>query len=95
VDAYWGLTIYELPSRYLFPNPVHRWTVNSIDKRVKYNADGSLDIYVQRSSPGKDKEFNWLAAPEGQFQIIFRAYRASDRKMYMGEWAPGAIKRVK
>lgn len=95
VEAYWGLTIYELPSRYLFPNPVQRWTVNSIDKRVKYNADGSLDIYVQRASPGKEKEFNWLAAPEGQFQILFRAYRASDRKMYMGEWAPGGIKRVK
>ena len=41
------------------------------------------------------QEFNWLAAPEGSFQILFRAYRASDRKMYMGERAPGAIKRMK
>ena len=73
------MTIDELPSRYLFPNSVQLWTVNSIDNRVKYNPDGSLDIDVQRSSPGKDKEFNWLATPEGQFQIIFRIVNHTGR----------------
>jgi hypothetical protein len=32
---------------------------------MKKNPDGSLTIYLQNKSPGKDKEANWLPAPAG------------------------------
>jgi hypothetical protein len=94
VNAYWGVTIYKLPERLFFPNAVQRWMVNSLDKAVKYNADGSLDIQIQKDSPGKDKEANWLPTPEGPFQLVFRMYGPTDPKIFFGEYAPGPVRRV-
>ncbi|MNE75739.1 hypothetical protein D3C80_1719240 [compost metagenome] len=93
VQAYWGMTIYQLPQRLLYPNPVSRWTVNSIDHDLQYNRDGSLDIYIQREAPA-GREANWLPSPDGPFQLIFRAYRAEDPAIFRGDWAPPAIRRV-
>ncbi|MGE8064412.1 DUF1254 domain-containing protein [Pseudomonas sp. NPDC089569] len=93
VQAYWGLTIYRLPERLFYPNPIQRWTVNSVDKTLKYNADGSLDVYIQREVP-QGHETNWLPSPDGPFQLILRAYRATDPAIFKGEWAPPAIRRV-
>ncbi|MFR0693557.1 DUF1254 domain-containing protein [Enterobacterales bacterium AE_CKDN230030158-1A_HGKHYDSX7] len=93
VGAYWGLTIYRLPERLLYPNAVSRWTINSIDKGLQYNPDGTLDIYIQREAPA-GREANWLPSPEGGFQLIFRAYRAQDPAIFQGDWAPPAIRRI-
>ncbi len=42
---------------------------------LNYNPDGSLDIYIQAESPGKEKEANWLPAPaQGEFNIVIRNY---------------------
>ncbi|WP_394562092.1 DUF1254 domain-containing protein [Aquipseudomonas alcaligenes] len=93
VQAYWGLTIYQLPQRLFYPNPVSRWTVNSVDKSLQYNADGSLDILIQPEAP-QGREANWLPSPNGPFQLIFRAYRAEDPAIFIGDWAPPAIRRI-
>ncbi|WP_419712708.1 DUF1254 domain-containing protein [Pseudomonas sp. NFX224] len=93
VQAYWGLTIYRLPERLFYPNPTGRWTVNSVDKSLKYNDDGSLDVYIQRQAP-QGQEANWLPSPDGPFQLILRAYRATDPGIFNGDWAPPAIRRV-
>ncbi|MNO81719.1 hypothetical protein D3C76_729720 [compost metagenome] len=93
VQAYWGLTIYQLPQRLLYPNAVSRWTVNSIDHDLQYNPDGSLDIHIQREAPA-GREANWLPSPDGPFQLIFRAYRAEDPAIFRGDWAPPAISRI-
>jgi hypothetical protein len=42
------------------------------------NPGGSLTIYLGNTSPGKDKESNWLPAPLGNFSIRIRAYWADD-----------------
>ncbi len=42
--------------------------------KLKYNKDGSLDIYLQADSPGKDKESNWLPTPPGAFNVTIRNY---------------------
>jgi len=60
---------------------------------LQYNADGSLDIYIQNASPGADKEANGLPAPPGVLGIAMRLY-APKPEALDGRWAPPAIKRV-
>jgi hypothetical protein len=65
-DAFWSLTMYD--EAYFFSdNTLNRYNVSSRSEFVK-NADGSVDVYLQHESPGKDKEANWLPAPEGKFE---------------------------
>ena len=75
VNAFWSLTMYELPQSLLVANPINRYLLNSpmLPQFVK-DADGGLTFYVQNESPGKDKEPNWLPAPKGPFFIAMRLY---------------------
>ena len=75
VNAFWSLTMYELPQSLLVANPIDRYLLNSpmLPQFVK-DADGGLTFYVQNESPGKDKEPNWLPAPKGPFLIAMRLY---------------------
>ncbi len=75
VNAFWSLTMYNLPQSLLVANPINRYLLNSpmLPQFVK-DADGGLTFYVQNESPGKDKEANWLPAPKGPFFIAMRLY---------------------
>ena len=68
---------------------------NAIGDRdeLKYNADGSLDIFIQRESPGKDKESNWLPAPAQDFNLTMRLY-APKAEVIDGRWLTPVIYRV-
>ena len=56
-------------------NPINRYLINSpMLPKMKNNADGSLTLYVQKDSPGKDKESNWLPAPNGPVYMVMRLY---------------------
>ena len=75
VNAFWSLTIYNMPSQLLVKNPIDRYLINSpMLPNLKLDADGSLTIYIQNDSPGKDKETNWLPAPKGPFMLAMRYY---------------------
>ena len=54
-------------------NPLNRYTLSPRNK-LKANADGSVDLYIQHESPGKDKESNWLPAPKDKFILMMRLY---------------------
>ncbi len=41
---------------------------------LKSNAEGSLTMYLQTDSPGKDNQWNWLPAPAGEFNLTMRIY---------------------
>ena len=75
VTAFWSLTMYDGKTQLLIDNPIDRYLLNSpmMDQFV-FNEDGSLTLYVQKESPGKDLESNWLPAPDGPFYAVMRLY---------------------
>ncbi|MFM0475727.1 DUF1254 domain-containing protein [Paraburkholderia strydomiana] len=82
---FWSMTMYDLPGRHLVANPIRRYSIGDRTKGLKYGADGSLDVYVQHDSPGKDKESNWLPAPKGAYDVIARIY-GPDQSVFDGTW---------
>jgi hypothetical protein len=71
--GFWSLTMYDGETHYTVPNSLNRYSLGS-DSELKVNPDKSLTIYVQKESPGKDKESNWLPAPAGPFYLFIRTY---------------------
>jgi hypothetical protein len=75
VNAFWSVTMYDLPKQLLVANPLDRYLINSpMLPTLKRDADGGVTIYVQHGSPGADRESNWLPAPGGPFFAVLRAY---------------------
>jgi hypothetical protein len=75
VNAFWSLTMYELPASLLTANPIDRYLINSpMLPALKMDADGGLTLHIQNESPGKDRESNWLPAPKGPFIMAMRLY---------------------
>jgi hypothetical protein len=86
VNAFWSLTMYELPSRLLVANALNRYLINSpMLPDLKRDADGGLTLYIQHDSPGEDKESNWLPAPSGPFLMFMRLFWPKPEALD-GEW---------
>jgi len=84
--AFWSLTMYDGKTQLLVANPLKRYLLNSTTlQSYKYGPDGSLTFYIQRDSPGKDKESNWLPAPDGPFYAIYRVYMPGEA-VINGTW---------
>ncbi len=86
VKAFWSITMYDGKTQLLIENPIHRYLVNSsmMDDFVLSN-DGSLTIYIQKESPGKALEANWLPAPDGPFYCVMRLYGPEESAL-SGKW---------
>jgi hypothetical protein len=91
VDAFWSITLYDQEG-FQVGNVLNRFAVSSW-MPFKYNADGSLDLYFQNESPGKDMEANWLPAPKGPFNLTMRLY-APKSEALTGRWNPPAVTKV-
>ena len=75
VNAFWSLTMYELPQSLLVANPINRYLINSpMLPSLVPDRDGGYTFYIQNESPGQDKEANWLPAPKGPFVLVLRLY---------------------
>jgi hypothetical protein len=100
VDAFWSVTMYDGKSQLLIENPINRYLINSpMLPGMKKNADGSLTLYVQKDSPGADKESNWLPAPNGPIYLVMRLYwpkttQPSILPAGAGTWQPPGVTRV-
>ncbi|WP_322044997.1 DUF1254 domain-containing protein [Paraburkholderia sp. J67] len=95
VNAFWSVTLYEMPASLLYANPLNRYLINSpMLPSLKRDADGGLSIYIQTESPGKDKESNWLPAPQGQFSVAVRLY-APKPAAYDGDWKLPPLEQVR
>jgi hypothetical protein len=90
-NAFWSLTMYN-DRQFFVSNSINRYAIGDRD-RMKFNPDGSLDIYIQHDSPGKEKESNWLPADAGSFNVIMRMYWPKDLVL-SGAWTPPPIKKV-
>ena len=93
VNAFWSLTMYELPASLLVANPLNRYLINSpMLPQLKRDADGGLTLIIQNESPGKDKEANWLPAPKGPFILYLRLYWPKQEAID-GKWKAPPLKR--
>ena len=90
-SAFWSVTTYDSEG-FQVANPLNRFAVSSW-MPFKYNPDGSLDLYFQNTSPGADKEANWLPAPKGPFNLTMRLY-APKSEALTGQWNPPPVTRV-
>ena len=92
VKGFWSLTLY---NRYHFfaPNDVKRYSLGTKNKDLKFNADGSLTLYVQADPPAEEKRSNWLPAPDGDFSLYMRAYWPQ-AEIISGKWTPPAVVRL-
>ncbi|MFZ1323003.1 MAG: DUF1254 domain-containing protein [Ignavibacteria bacterium] len=101
VNAFWSITIYDGETQLLIENPINRYLINSpMLSELKKNSDGSITIFIQKNSPGKDHESNWLPAPNGPIFIVMRLYWPKTEKpsvypLGKGTWQPPGIIPVK
>ena len=78
VEGFWSLTMYDgdtSSSR----TRLNRYSI-SARQNLKTNPDGSVDLYIQKDSPGADKESNWLPAPAGKFILMLRMYWPNEKR---------------
>ena len=91
VNAFWSITLYDQDG-FQVGNVLNRFAVSSW-MPFKYNTDGSLELYFQNESPGKDMEANWLPAPKGPFNLTMRLY-APKSEALTGKWSPAPVTKV-
>lgn len=97
--GFWSITMYDATNNYTVPNPINRYMLGSDTPDLKKNADGSFTIYIQKNSPGKDKESNWLPAPKGAFYLVPRIYAPTQEIINVlndaKSWPIPAISKIK
>jgi hypothetical protein len=94
VSGFWSLTMYD--SAYFFVNnPINRYSISARQNLIS-NPDGSTDLYIQKDSPGKDKEANWLPAPAGDFILMLRMYWPNEKNPSIidGSWKIPPVTKV-
>jgi hypothetical protein len=88
VRAFWSLTLYG-EDGYFVANSIRRFAIGDRDA-LKFNTDGSLDLFVQRDAPGTDRDSNWLPAPDGKFNLSLRLYWPGE-DVLRGRWQPPPV----
>ena len=101
VNAFWSVTMYDGKTQLLIENPINRYLINSpMVPGMKKNPDGSMTLHIQKDSPGKAKEANWLPAPDGPIYLVMRLYWPKSEPPSIlppgeGTWKPPGIVAVK
>jgi hypothetical protein len=89
--------MYDGKTQLLIENPINRYVINSpMPPGMRKNPDGSLTLHIQKDSPGKAKEANWLPAPNGTIYLVMRLYWPEDTPPSIlppgeGTWKPPAV----
>jgi hypothetical protein len=89
--GFWSMTLYEDATLQYVDNPLNRYSIGARLQDLEFNADGSLDVYVQPESPGAGKDSNWLPSPQsGRLRLNIRCYLPTSEMMTIG----GMSKRI-
>jgi hypothetical protein len=91
VMAFWSITMYTAKQTFV-DNAISRYAIGDRDP-LAFGDDGSLTLYIQRESPGKDNETNWLPAPADSFNLVLRLYWP-EKEILNGTWRPPAVERA-
>lgn len=93
VDAFWSLTMYDVPEFHLVANPIDRYSIGNRTPGLKTADDGSITLHIQHDSPGADQQANWLPAPAGAFRPVMRMYQPG-QAVLDGSYVLPPIRRV-
>jgi hypothetical protein len=93
VNGFWSLTLYN-EHHFFHPNPLKRYSLGTKNKYLKRNAAGALTLHAGATSPGADRESNWLPAPDGHFSLYIRAYWGKEG-ILDESWKPPVIRAAK
>jgi hypothetical protein len=88
VRGFWSLTLYN-EHHFFAPNDINRYSIGTKNKNLKFNADGSLTIYIQADAP-EDKS-NWLPAPTGADFVLYMRTYWPEVAITEGKWTPPAV----
>ncbi len=91
VTVFWNLNMFG-DDMFFVENDFKRYSIGSTTDGLKYNKDGSIDLYIQNENPGKDKQSNWLPAPKGSFNLTMRLYGAESPILNGSYHLPGVQK---
>lgn len=86
-EFFWSVTMYDWKSGMLVKNPIDRYSVGNRTRGLDYGKDGSLTLFVQKDSPGQERDANWLPAPDAPFYLSLRLYGPKPAALY-GDWKP-------
>jgi hypothetical protein len=89
VKGFWSITLYD-KYHFFAPNKLDRFSLGTKSKQLRFEADGSLIIYVQKDEPGPDQVSNWLPAPGDEFSLYIRAYWPLP-EIQQGAWTPPPV----
>lgn len=93
VDAFWSITMYNLPQQLMVENPIDRYSIGDRTEGLLFGEDGSLELYFSKTSPGGEKERNWLPAPDGPFSLTLRMYLPKEHVLNP-LYAPPAVRKA-
>ncbi len=93
VNGFWSLEMISVPDVRYRENPVNRYVIDSRMPELRKNPDGSLEIAIQRESPGPELESNWLPSPDAGFSLTLRLY-APKQAAVEGSWKPAYPNRL-
>jgi hypothetical protein len=90
-SGFWSLSMYDMTNNFT-ANPINRYAIGSNQQNYEMADDGSLTLYMQHESPGKEKEVNWLPTPKGQWWIVMRIYVPGQPLVDQTWEMPGMVK---
>lgn len=92
-NGFWSITMYD-QNQFLVYNPINRYCLASYSD-LKTDEDGSVTLYIQKDTPGADRESNWLPTPQNpnsSFNLKMRIYWPGS-SVLNDEWEiPGVVK---
>ncbi len=92
VSQFWAFTVYSEDTAALFHNATHL-TIDSLDRGVEKNDDGSIDIFIGPTPPA-GKKSNWVYTASGQARLPwFRVYEPQEG-IFDKTWRLPDIKRM-